>query len=46
MMLAGLEDGAGASVAVVGAVEAGVGVGVGALDACWSFAAMSWSGLG
>lgn len=39
-MLAGLEDGADASVAVVGAVDAGVGVGVGAPDACWSFAAM------
>lgn len=32
MMLAGLEDGAGAGVLAAGAVEGGVGVGVGALD--------------
>lgn len=43
MMLAGLEDGAGAGVLAAAAVEGGVGVGVGvgALDVCWSFAAMS-----
>lgn len=50
MILAGLDDGADASVVVVGAVEVGVDVGVGALDACWSFVAIvnsssSWSDL-